>query len=149
VLNRIPGQRSLLVTLPLRSTGSRALKLYLYGSIVLVDLERFFGFLIYTQSVGLLGRGISPSQDRCLHTEQHKHRIKTQASLSRVGFEHTIPVFERANMVRALNLAGTVTGNVKLAVPNDMGNNYKFIDTMVVLTNRLQKYISLTHDFVL
>jgi hypothetical protein len=27
------------------------------------------------QSVGLLGWGISPSQGRYLHTEQHKHRI--------------------------------------------------------------------------
>jgi hypothetical protein len=30
----------------------------------------------YTQSVGLLGLGISPSQGRYLHTRQHKHRIK-------------------------------------------------------------------------
>jgi hypothetical protein len=29
----------------------------------------------YTQSVGLLGREISPSQGRYLHTEQYKHRI--------------------------------------------------------------------------
>jgi hypothetical protein len=29
----------------------------------------------YTQSVRLLGRGISPSQGRYLHTEEHKHRI--------------------------------------------------------------------------
>jgi hypothetical protein len=29
----------------------------------------------YAQSVGLLGRGISPSQGRYLHTEQHQHRI--------------------------------------------------------------------------
>jgi hypothetical protein len=29
----------------------------------------------YTQSVGLLGHGICPSQGRYLHTEQHKHRI--------------------------------------------------------------------------
>jgi hypothetical protein len=29
----------------------------------------------YTQSAGLLGRGISPSQGRYLHTQQHKHRI--------------------------------------------------------------------------
>jgi hypothetical protein len=29
----------------------------------------------YTQSVGILGRGISLSQGRYLHTEQHKHRI--------------------------------------------------------------------------
>jgi hypothetical protein len=28
-----------------------------------------------SQSVGLLGRWISPSQGRYLHTEQHKHRI--------------------------------------------------------------------------
>jgi hypothetical protein len=37
---------------------------------------RFFSFLIlYTKSVGLLGRGISPSQGRYLHIEQHKHSI--------------------------------------------------------------------------
>jgi hypothetical protein len=29
----------------------------------------------YTQSVGLLGRGISPSRGRFLYTEQHKHRL--------------------------------------------------------------------------
>jgi hypothetical protein len=40
-----------------------------------LDLGRFFSFLIYTQSVGLLERGIGPSQGRYLHTEQHKHRI--------------------------------------------------------------------------
>jgi hypothetical protein len=35
-----------------------------------------FQFLdLFTQSVGLLGRGISPSQVRYLHTEQRKHRI--------------------------------------------------------------------------
>jgi hypothetical protein len=36
----------------------------------------FFSFVIFfTQTVGLLGRAISPSQFRYLHTEQHKHRI--------------------------------------------------------------------------
>jgi hypothetical protein len=45
-----------------------------YDYTALVDHQCFFGFLIYTQSVGLLGRGISPSQGRYLHTEQHKHR---------------------------------------------------------------------------
>jgi hypothetical protein len=34
-----------------------------------------FKFLDPTQSVGLLERGISPSQSLNLHTEQHKHRI--------------------------------------------------------------------------
>jgi hypothetical protein len=39
------------------------------------DLGCFFSFLIYTKSVGILGRAISPSQGLHLHTEQHKHRI--------------------------------------------------------------------------
>jgi hypothetical protein len=34
-----------------------------------------FSFLILRQSVGLLGREISPTQGRYLHTGQHKHRI--------------------------------------------------------------------------
>jgi hypothetical protein len=34
-----------------------------------------FSFLIYTQSVGLLGRVTSPSQGRYLHTGQHEQRI--------------------------------------------------------------------------
>jgi hypothetical protein len=41
-----------------------------------LDLGRFFSCLIvYTQSVGPFRRGISPSQGRCLHTEQHKYGI--------------------------------------------------------------------------
>jgi hypothetical protein len=54
---------------------SVCLSIYLsiYGSaVLLLDLGRFFSFLIYTQSVELLGRGISPSQGRHLHIGQHK-----------------------------------------------------------------------------
>jgi hypothetical protein len=42
---------------------------------------RFFNFLILTQLVGILGRGISPSQRRYLHTEQRKHRINAHKHL--------------------------------------------------------------------
>jgi hypothetical protein len=35
--------------------------LSIYGSTALMDLGRFFSFLILSQSVGLLGRGISLS----------------------------------------------------------------------------------------
>jgi hypothetical protein len=45
---------------------------YFCGSTALVGLGRFFSSLIYKQSVGLLGRRISRSQGRYLHTEQHK-----------------------------------------------------------------------------
>jgi hypothetical protein len=41
-----------------------------------VHLGHYFSFLIYTQSVGLLGRVFSTPQCRYLHTEQHKHKIK-------------------------------------------------------------------------
>jgi hypothetical protein len=34
-----------------------------------VGLDRFFSSIIYVQWVGLLGRGISPSQGRYIHTE--------------------------------------------------------------------------------
>jgi hypothetical protein len=43
----------------------------------LLDLGHFISSLIlFTQTVGFLGRVISPSQGRYLHTGQHKHRKK-------------------------------------------------------------------------
>jgi hypothetical protein len=42
----------------------------------------FLIFLIlFTQSVGLLGRVLSPSQGRYLHTGQHKHGIKAHTDI--------------------------------------------------------------------
>jgi hypothetical protein len=76
--------------------------LSLYSFTALVDLSRFFSFLIYTQAAGLLGRGISPSQGRYLHTEQHKQNKRTQTSIPLVGLEPTIPVFEQAKTVHFL-----------------------------------------------
>jgi hypothetical protein len=51
------------------------------------------------KSVGLFGREISPLQGRYLHTRQHKLNERTQTSMPRLGFEPTIPVFERAKTV--------------------------------------------------
>jgi hypothetical protein len=49
---------------------------YYYDSTALRwVLAAFLAFSSYTQSVGFLGRGISPSQGLFLHTEQYKHRI--------------------------------------------------------------------------
>jgi hypothetical protein len=76
-------------------------------------LAAFFSFLIHTQSVGLLGRGMSPSQGRYLRIEQHKHRKNTQTSMPRVGFELMIQVFERTKTVHALERAATEIGNYK------------------------------------
>jgi hypothetical protein len=93
-----------------------SIHLSIYLSIYLiylsVALQSFVGpwplfqFLYpLTQSVGLLGRGISPSQDRYLRTEQRK-----QISLPEVGFEPTIPLFERTKTVHAFDRAATVIG---------------------------------------
>jgi hypothetical protein len=56
----------------------------------------FFAFLIlYTYSVGLLGRVISPS----------KAATCTQTSMPVVGLEPTTPMFERAKTARILDRA--------------------------------------------
>jgi hypothetical protein len=68
-----------------------------------------------TQSVGPLGRGISPSKSRYLNIRQHKHRLNLythQTSMPRVEFEPTIPASERAKTVHALERAATVTARV-------------------------------------
>jgi hypothetical protein len=71
--------------------------LSIYGSTAFsLDLGRL---LIYIQLVGHLGWGISQSQGRHLHTEQHKHRINAKTSMPLVGFEPTTPVFQRGKRV--------------------------------------------------
>jgi hypothetical protein len=41
----------------------------------------FYFLNLFTQTVGLLGRGISSSQGRYLHTGQHKRRINEQTDI--------------------------------------------------------------------
>jgi hypothetical protein len=48
----------------------------------------------YTQRVGLLGRGISPSQCRYLYTAKTQNK-RTQTLMPVLGFEPMIPVFGR------------------------------------------------------
>jgi hypothetical protein len=70
------------------------------------SVKRFISlhFLDLRHSVGPLSRVISPSQGRYLTQTQNKHR---QTSMPRVGFETTIPAFEQANTVDALDRAAT------------------------------------------
>jgi hypothetical protein len=55
--------------------NSLSLYIYTYGSTALWTLAAFSVSQSYTQSVGLLGWRMNPSQLWYLHTEQHKHRI--------------------------------------------------------------------------
>jgi hypothetical protein len=81
---------------------------YLYMTTVLVDLARFFSFLICTQSVDFVDVG----SDRCkaaTYTQNNtKQNKRTQISMPGVGFELTIPVFELARTVHALDRAANV-----------------------------------------
>jgi dolichol kinase len=65
----------------------------------------FFSFVTFSYS-RLLGRLISLSQDRKHPTGQHNHRIN--------GFEPTIPAFERANTVPAIDRVATTIGSIIL-----------------------------------
>jgi hypothetical protein len=92
---------------------SVAIYLSIYGSRTLCwGLAAFSAFRSFTQSIGLLGRGIRPSQGRYLHIGQHKHRINAQTFMPQVGFDPTIAVFERAKTVHALDYAVTVIGSL-------------------------------------
>jgi hypothetical protein len=94
--------------------------IYLWLYSPLLDLGRFFSFLDYTQRVGPLGPGISPSQGLYLYTEQHKRaqaqNKRKQTSLPWTGIEHTIPAFERAKTVHALDRAATAISLIKLFI---------------------------------
>jgi hypothetical protein len=67
----------------------------------------------FLQTVGLLGRVISPSQGLYLNTRQHKHRINIytrQTFMPWVEFKPTIPASERTKTVHALDRSASVTG---------------------------------------
>jgi hypothetical protein len=69
-----------------------------------------FSFLILRGSVGLFGRGINLSQGRYLHRTTQTQNKRRQVSMPLVGFEPTIPAFERAKIVHVLDRAATVIG---------------------------------------
>jgi hypothetical protein len=80
-----------------------------------------FQFLnIFTQTVELLVRVISPSQGLYLYTGQHKHR-KTHKHINihaSVGFEPTIPASERAKTVNVSDRSATVPADMEVSCKN-------------------------------
>jgi hypothetical protein len=86
-----------------------------------VSVKRFVSlqFLNLRQSVRVLGRGISPSQNSYLTQTQNKHK---QTSLPRLWFEPIIKAFERAKTVHTFDRAAT-------EINSRMINEYKFIVT--------------------
>jgi hypothetical protein len=56
---------------------------------------------LFGQLVGLLGWGIGPTQGVYLYTRQHNTEKHEYTFMPRVGFEPTVPVFERPKTGRA------------------------------------------------
>jgi len=59
---------------------------------------------IFGHLVGLLGRGISPTEGLYLHTGQHNTERLGRTSVHRAGFELAIPVFEMKAYGRSIFL---------------------------------------------
>jgi hypothetical protein len=99
--------------LPVLAPGKEPSVLHYYRAQHTISLRVYSPLLALgrTQSVGLLGWGISPSQGLYIHAEQHKESKRTQTSMPRVGCEPTTPVFERAKTVHALERAAAVIGS--------------------------------------
>jgi hypothetical protein len=79
-------------------------------------LAALFEFLdSFTQSVDYLDGGDQPvARPLPAHTTAQTQNKRTQTSMPQVGLEPTIPVFERAKTILALDRATTVIGKEEL-----------------------------------
>jgi hypothetical protein len=113
----------------LQEDPTDTLIIFIHSSMALqpfVGPGLFFSFLIiFTQTVGLLGGVVSPSQSRYIHAGQHKHRINARTDIHALsGIQPTIPAFEGTKTVHALDRAVTVIGSYIHKV-NGNTNNYR------------------------
>jgi hypothetical protein len=100
--------RTFTLVLPARWKCRMTLKLlllllllpFVLGPLACFPSELIWNYGSYKQSAGLFRRVISPAT-RPLPTQDNTNRKKTRTSMPRVGFEPTIPVFEREKAFRA------------------------------------------------
>jgi hypothetical protein len=117
-----------------------AISLSLIGCTALVDLGRFFSFLIlYTagRTPWVGDQPVARPLPTCRTTQTQNKR--TQTSMPRVGFEPTTPVFDRAKMVHVLDRAATMIGTwrfrrLKIHYPADWGSVFWHSSSAPVLT---------------
>jgi hypothetical protein len=107
----------------LQSYGSRPLFQFL-NPIYKVDRTPWTGDQPVTRS--LLTHGTTQTHNKC-----------TQTSMSRDGFEPTIPVFEQAKAVHALDRAATVTGSYCILTHETLFFSSNVIGSTVSRTTRL------------
>jgi hypothetical protein len=83
--------------------------LSIYGCTALVDLGRFFSFLILYTVGKTPCTGDQPvARPLPIHRSTQTQNKRTQTSMPSVEFEPTITVFQRAKTVHALDCAATV-----------------------------------------
>jgi hypothetical protein len=87
--------------------------LSIYGSaVILLDLGRCFSFLILYTVDRTPWAGDQPVERPLpTHRTTQAQNKSTQTFMPRVGFDPTIPAFERAKTVHALDRAATVIGS--------------------------------------
>jgi hypothetical protein len=85
--------------------------IYLWLCNPLLDLGQFFSFLIFYTEGRTPWMGDKPiARPLPTHMTAQTQNKRTQKSMPQVGFEPTIPVFERAKAVHDLGRAATVIG---------------------------------------
>jgi hypothetical protein len=91
-----------------------ALSIYL-STYLPTDLQPFVGpwtlfqvLKLFTQSVGPFGGDQTVARPLHAYRSAQSQNIRTETSMSQVGFEPTIPVFERTKTIHALDRAATV-----------------------------------------
>jgi hypothetical protein len=75
----------------------------------MLGLGRFFSFFIFYTVVRIPWTGDEPvARPLSAHRTAQTENKRTRTSMPQVGFEPTMPVFERAKTVHALDRAATV-----------------------------------------
>jgi hypothetical protein len=125
---------------------------YYYGFTALCwTLTAFSVSWSYTQSVGLVGRGISMSQGRYLHTEQHKHRIKAYSTDSHVlsGIRSHDPSVRAGEDGSCLRPRGHCDRQITYYTTKGPAVTWKYMYTDGDYTFRLLTYICLAKASIL
>jgi hypothetical protein len=84
----------------------------------------------YTESVGLLGRGISPSHGFYLHTEKHSHRIKAHNTNIHMDLEwDSNPRSHRSSERRCLchRPLGHCDWRTECINPHNLGTSWRWV----------------------
>jgi hypothetical protein len=101
----------------------------IYGCpVLLLNTVRFFCFLMLHTVGRAPWTGDQPvARPLPKHRTTQRENKRKQTSMPVVGFEPTIPAFERAKTVHALDCAATVIGNFRRIVITNIVNSFHVI----------------------